>query len=112
MAIGVDVRIEQLVAGWHQLHCAPSLGDHLRSQSQAGIASRILGRERLPEREELPKVAAHDQVTAGCDGDRRFGHHRLGQWLMGHTGQLIGRDSLVPYNTKTGASFVAIVNET
>ena len=38
--------------------------------------------------------------------------HGLARGWVGHTGQLLGWESVVVYNTETGAAFVAIVNET
>jgi len=45
-------------------------------------------------------------------GDYGLGLYDWGQGWIGHTVQLIGWESVVTYNTQTGAAFVAIVNET
>lgn len=41
-----------------------------------------------------------------------LGIYDWGAGWIGHTGQIIGWESLVAYNIRTGAAFVAIVNET
>ena len=45
-------------------------------------------------------------------GDYGLGIFDYGSGWMGHTGQLIGWESLVAYNRDTGAVFVGMVNET
>jgi D-alanyl-D-alanine carboxypeptidase len=58
-------------------------------------------------------LAARRLVTQQIpEGDYGLGIYDWGAGWIGHTGQLIGWESLVAYNTKTGAAFVAIVNET
>jgi D-alanyl-D-alanine carboxypeptidase len=46
------------------------------------------------------------------EGDYGLGIFDWGNGWIGHTGQLIGWESLVAYNTDTGAVFVGMVNET
>lgn len=60
----------------------------------ASLAAERLATQRIPE------------------GDYGLGIYDWGAGWIGHTGQIIGWESLVAYNTKTGAAFVAIVNET
>ncbi len=60
----------------------------------ADLAARRLATQKIPE------------------GYYGLGIYDWGHGWVGHTGQIIGWESLVAYNTKTGAAFVAIVNET
>jgi len=60
----------------------------------ADLAARRLATQKIPE------------------GDYGLGIYDWGAGWIGHTGQIIGWESLVAYNTSTGAAFVAIVNET
>lgn len=46
------------------------------------------------------------------EGSYGLGLGIYGNGWIGHTGQIIGWESVVAYNTETGATFVAIVNET
>jgi hypothetical protein len=57
-------------------------------------------------------VARHLAAQKTPEGDHGLGIYDWGQGRVGHTGQIIGWESLVAYTTRTGAAFVAIVNET
>ena len=46
------------------------------------------------------------------EGQYGLGLFDYGEGWVGHTGQIIGWESVVFYNTETGAAFVALVNET
>jgi D-alanyl-D-alanine carboxypeptidase len=46
------------------------------------------------------------------EGQYGLGLFDYDEGWVGHTGQLLGWESMVVYNTKSGAAFVAIVNET
>ena len=46
------------------------------------------------------------------EGQYGLGLFDFDRGWVGHTGQLLGWESIVVYNTETGAAFVAIVNET
>ena len=65
------------------------------------LLSKDLGTERISETEDLPDV-----------GEYGLGLQVFGNGWIGHTGQIIGWEALVAYNTDTGDVFVAIVNET
>ena len=67
-----------------------------------------LGTSLLPADLAAKRLAA--QQTP--EGNYGLGIDDWGQGWVGHTGQIIGWESVVAYNTKTGAAFVAIVNET
>ena len=67
-----------------------------------------LGTSLLPADLAAKRLAA--QKTP--EGNYGLGVFDWGNGWIGHTGQLIGWESVVAYNTKTGAAFVAIVNET
>jgi D-alanyl-D-alanine carboxypeptidase len=60
----------------------------------ADLAAKRLAAQKIPE------------------GNYGLGIFDWGNGWIGHTGQLIGWESVVAYDTKTGAAFVAIVNET
>ncbi|MFO1538913.1 MAG: serine hydrolase domain-containing protein [Chloroflexota bacterium] len=67
-----------------------------------------LGSSLLP-----PDLVARRLTTAKIpEGAYGLGILDWGNGWIGHTGQLIGWESVVAYNTKTGAAFVAIVNDT
>jgi len=68
-----------------------------------GLGSRLLPVDLANRRLATQKIP---------EGDYGLGIHDWGAGWIGHTGQFIGWESLVAYNTKTGAAFVAIVNET
>jgi D-alanyl-D-alanine carboxypeptidase len=57
-------------------------------------------------------VAKRVATQTNPDGDYSLGIDDWGQGWIGHTGQILGWESMVAYNTKTGAAFVTIVNET
>jgi D-alanyl-D-alanine carboxypeptidase len=67
-----------------------------------------LGTSLLPA-ELAARRLASQKIPEGYYG---LGIYDWGAGWVGHTGQIIGWESLVAYNTKTGAAFVAIVNET
>jgi D-alanyl-D-alanine carboxypeptidase len=67
-----------------------------------------LGTSLLPANLAAQRLATQ-KIPEGYYG---LGIYDWGQGWIGHTGQIIGWESLVAYNTKTGAAFVAIVNET
>ena len=67
-----------------------------------------LGTSLLPADLAAMRLATQ-KIPEGYYG---LGIYDWGQGWVGHTGQLIGWESLVAYNTTTGAAFVAIVNET
>jgi len=46
------------------------------------------------------------------EGNYGLGLQSWGNDWIGHTGQLMGWESLVAYNMKTGAAFTAIINDT
>jgi D-alanyl-D-alanine carboxypeptidase len=52
------------------------------------------------------------QAQPTPEGDYGLGIFDWGDGWIGHTGQVIGWESLVAYNTQTGAVFVAMDNET
>ena len=62
----------------------------------------------------LPKSLGERRLVAQSIGEGNYGLgvFNWGNGWMGHTGQLIGWESVVAYNKDTGAVFVAIVNET
>ena len=65
----------------------------------------------------LPAELAKTRLTGGRpinSGTRTHSEGLLdwGNGWIGHEGQAVGWESTVAYNTKTGAAFVAIVNET
>lgn len=62
----------------------------------------------------LPADLAATRLTGRKipEGTYGLGVFDYGNGWIGHTGQVIGWESVVAYNTKTGAAFVAIVNET
>jgi D-alanyl-D-alanine carboxypeptidase len=65
-----------------------------------------------PEATLMPEPASHGYVEAIPEGQYGLGLFDYDEGWVGHTGQLIGWESVVVYNTETGAAFVAIVNET
>ena len=67
-----------------------------------------LGTSLLPADLAAMRLATQ-KIPEGYYG---LGIYDWGQGWVGHTGQIIGWESLVAYNTTTGAAFVAIVNET
>jgi D-alanyl-D-alanine carboxypeptidase len=62
----------------------------------------------------LPKDLGDQRLQAQPtpEGKYGLGIFDYGNGWIGHTGQLIGWESLVAYNEQTGAAFVAIDNET
>jgi D-alanyl-D-alanine carboxypeptidase len=67
-----------------------------------------LGTSLLPVDLAASRLAAQ-KIPGGYYG---LGISDWGQGWVGHTGQIIGWESLAAYNIRTGAAFVAIVNET
>ena len=63
------------------------------------VLSQTLGEQRLT-------------TQAIPEGKYGLGIFAYGNGWIGHTGQLIGWESLAAYNTDTGAVFVALDNET
>ncbi|MGI9577182.1 MAG: serine hydrolase domain-containing protein [Microthrixaceae bacterium] len=66
-----------------------------------GLLSKQIGDQRIDDTKDLPGA-----------GDYGLGLQVFGNGWIGHTGQMIGWESLVAYNTDTGDIYVAIVNET
>jgi D-alanyl-D-alanine carboxypeptidase len=62
----------------------------------------------------LSKTLGEQRLVAQSIGEGNYGLGVFdwGNGWMGHTGQLIGWESVLAYNKDTGAVFVAIVNET
>ena len=71
-------------------------------------AATGLGSSLLPP-DLVAKRLATQKIPEGYYG---LGIDDWGQGWIGHTGQIIGWESMVAYNTRTGAAFVTIVNET
>jgi D-alanyl-D-alanine carboxypeptidase len=67
-----------------------------------------LGNTLLPK--DLGEQRLQSEPTP--EGDYGLGIFDYGNGWIGHTGQLIGWESVTAYNTETGAIFVALVNET
>ena len=90
----------------------------ISSQAGGGMYSTIadlgtwagtgLGTSLLPADLAAKRLAA--QQTP--EGNYGLGIYDWGNGWVGHTGQILGWESVVAYNTKTGAAFVTIVNET
>jgi D-alanyl-D-alanine carboxypeptidase len=106
--LGLDIPAGTDVTAW-----TPSWG-----QAGGGMYSTIadlgtwagsgLGTSLLPE----DLAAERLDFQAIPEGQYGLGLFDYGEGWVGHTGQLIGWESMVAYNTETGAAFVAIVNET
>jgi D-alanyl-D-alanine carboxypeptidase len=75
----------------------------LGTWARTGLGTSLLPADLAAKRLETQKIP---------EGNYGLGIYDWGQGWIGHTGQLIGWESLVAYNTKSGAAFVAIVNET
>lgn len=65
------------------------------------LLSKKLGDQRIDDTTDVPDV-----------GEYGLGLQVFGNGWIGHTGQIIGWEAFVAYNTDTGDTFVAIVNET
>ena len=106
--LGLDIPAGTDVSDW-----TPSWG-----QAGGGMYSTIadlgtwagsgLGTSLLP----VDVAAERFDFQAIPEGQYGLGLFDYDQGWVGHTGQLIGWESMVVYNTETGAAFVAIVNET
>ncbi|MEX1333678.1 MAG: serine hydrolase domain-containing protein, partial [Candidatus Limnocylindrales bacterium] len=106
--LGLDIPAGTDVTDW-----TPSWG-----QAGGGMYSTIedlgtwagsgLGTSLLP----VDVAAERFDFQAIPEGQYGLGLFDYDQGWVGHTGQLIGWESMVAYNTETGAAFVAIVNET
>jgi D-alanyl-D-alanine carboxypeptidase len=68
-----------------------------------GLGSSLLPPELVAQRLTTQKIP---------EGYYGLGIDDWGQGWIGHTGQILGWESMVAYNTKTGAAFVTMVNET
>ena len=109
-ANGATVPAGTDVTGW-----SPSWGgaggamyanlEDLGTWASTGLGTSLLderlGRQRISDTKELPEA-----------GEYGLGLQVWGNGWIGHTGQIIGWEALVAYNTDTGDVFVAIVNET
>jgi D-alanyl-D-alanine carboxypeptidase len=65
-----------------------------------------LGEQRLETTETAADTSGVNTINYG------LGIMDFGNGWIGHTGQLIGWESIVVYNTITGAAFIGMVNET
>ena len=88
-------------AGGGMYSTADELGQWAASGFGNSQLSNSLGDKRISDTSENP-----DAGTYGL-GIQRFGT----DWI-GHTGQIIGWEAIAIYNPKTGATAVAMVNET
>jgi D-alanyl-D-alanine carboxypeptidase len=106
--LGLDIPAGTDVTDW-----TPSWG-----QAGGGMYSTIadlgtwagsgLGTSLLP----ADVAAERFDFQAIPEGQYGLGLFDWDEGWVGHTGQLIGWESMVAYNTETGAAFVALVNET
>ena len=106
--LGLDIPAGTDVTDW-----TPSWG-----QAGGGMYSTIadlgtwagsgLGTSLLP----MDLAAERLDFQAIPEGQYGLGLFDYDQGWVGHTGQIIGWESMVVYNTETGAAFVALVNET
>ena len=69
-----------------------------------------LGTSTLPE--DLGQQRIDETVDLASDTAYGMGLQIWAEDWIGHTGQAIGRETIVAYNTKTGAAYVGMVNET
>jgi D-alanyl-D-alanine carboxypeptidase len=78
--------------------------EDLGAWAGTGLGTALLSREtgdlRISETSELPGLGTYG-----------LGLLDLGDGWIGHTGQIVGWETLAAYNTETGDVFVAIVNE-
>ncbi len=79
--------------------------EDLGTWASTGLGTSLLderlGQQRISDTKELPEA-----------GEYGLGLQVWGNGWIGHTGQIVGWEALVAYNTDTGDVFVAIVNET
>ena len=107
-AVGVDIVAGTDVSDWTVSWGQAGGGMYSTVADLGAWAGTGLGTSLLPDDLAARRLAAQ-KIPEGYYG---LGIYDWGEGWVGHTGQIIGWESLVAYNTKSGAAFVAIVNET
>lgn len=113
--VGVTVEPGTDVTDW-TVSWAQAAGGAYSTLADLGIwAGTGLGTALLPTElgdQRLVATPIDADASSGVTLDYGLGIMDFGNGWIGHTGQLIGWESIVLYNTTTGAAFVALVNET
>ena len=107
-AVGVDIVPGTDVSDWTVSWGQAGGGMYSTIADLGAWAGTGLGTSLLPDDLAARRLAAQ-KIPEGYYG---LGIYDWGEGWVGHTGQIIGWESVVAYNSKTGAAFVAIVNET
>ena len=106
--MGVDVPAGTDVSDWTLSWGQAGGGMYSTMEDLGTWAGTGLGTALLP----ADLAAQRLTFTATPEGRYGLGIMDFGGGWIGHTGQVIGWESIVLYNPATGAAFVAIVNET
>jgi D-alanyl-D-alanine carboxypeptidase len=107
-ASGIEAKPGQDVTDWTVSWGQAGGGMYSTVADMGTWASTGLGTSLLPQALDDRRLKA-EPIPEGKYG---LGVFDYGNGWIGHTGQLIGWESVVAYNKKTGAAFVALVNET